>query len=110
METRDLRDVVAFSEDAPARHRLFETERMWSELICLERAQQLGPISDPRADALFTIVAGEVVVQVDSGRKRLEQWGTALAPADSTVTLTNASVDPAVILVVAAPPPQVTPG
>ena len=100
---------MAFSEDAPARHGLFATERVWSELICLERAQQLGPISDPASDSVFTVVAGEVVIQVDNGRKRLHQWGIALAPAHSIVTLTNASVDPAVVLVVAAPPPQVNP-
>ncbi|MFN2543748.1 MAG: cupin domain-containing protein, partial [Actinomycetota bacterium] len=90
METRDLRDLVAFSEDGPAHRPVLETGRVWSELICLERAQQLGPIADPGSDAVFTVVAGEVVIQVDKGRKRLGQWGVALAPAGSSVTMTNA--------------------
>ncbi|MFN2543028.1 MAG: hypothetical protein ABR600_00445, partial [Actinomycetota bacterium] len=65
-------------------------------------------IADPGSDAVFTVVAGEVVIQVDKGRKRLGQWGVALAPAGSSVTMTNASAEPAVVLVVAAPPPRIT--
>jgi quercetin dioxygenase-like cupin family protein len=105
VETQDLRDLVAFSEEGPAHHALFETERVWSELVCLERTQQFGPISDPASDAVLTVVAGEVVVQVDRGRKRLGQWGSALVPAMGQLTITNASADPAVVLIVAAPPP-----
>ena len=105
METRDLRDIVAFSEEGPTHHELFETPRLWSELLCLERAQRHGPVSDPSSDAVFAVVAGEVVIQVDRSRKRIGQWSSALAPAGTLVTVTNSSVDPAVVLIVAAPPP-----
>jgi quercetin dioxygenase-like cupin family protein len=110
VETKDLRDLVGFDPDEPARADVFESERLWSELVCLERNQRLGPLSDPDSDAVFLVVAGEVVVQVDGRRKRLQQWGVALAPEGADVSLTNASADPAVILVVAAPPPTPRPG
>jgi hypothetical protein len=84
---------------------VFETGRLWSQLICLERAQRVGPIGDPASDALFVVVAGEVVIQVDRGRKRVRQWSAVLAPAGGEVTISNASVEPAVVLVTAAPPP-----
>jgi quercetin dioxygenase-like cupin family protein len=106
VEAKDLRDLVVFSDEGPVHRELFESERLWSELVCLERTQQLGPISDPGSDAVLTVVAGEVVVHVGRGRKRLRQWGATMAPAGSAVTLTNASVDPAVVLIVAAPPPR----
>jgi mannose-6-phosphate isomerase-like protein (cupin superfamily) len=105
METRNLRDLVRFSADGPTRQDVFESERLWAEVICLDRNQQVGPVGDPHSDAVFLVVAGEAVVQVDRSRKRLKQWGSALVPAGSEVTLTNASFDPAVLLVVAAPPP-----
>lgn len=105
METRDLRDLVAFSEDEPAHHGIFESERIWSELLCLERAQRYGPVADESSDGIVVIVAGEVVVQVEHRRKRLSQWEAALVPAGSSLTVTNASVEPAVIMLVAAPPP-----
>jgi mannose-6-phosphate isomerase-like protein (cupin superfamily) len=105
MESRDLTDLVDFSADGPTRHTVFESPRLWSQLICLERNHHVGPISDDDSDAIFTVVAGRVVVQVDRRRKRLGQWGAALVPAGSEVTVTNAGGDPAVVLVVAAPPP-----
>lgn len=109
METKDLRDLVRFSDEAATAHTLFETGRLWSQVICLERNQQHGPMSDPGADAILTVVAGEVVIQVNRTRKRIRQWGAVLARAGGTVWVTNASLDPAVVLVVTAPPP-VRPG
>jgi quercetin dioxygenase-like cupin family protein len=105
MDARDLRDLVHFDPDGAATHELFETEHLWSQLICLERTQRVGPIGDPTSDALFVVVAGEVVIQVDKGRKRVKQWAAVLAPAGGEVTISNASTEPAVILVTAAPPP-----
>ena len=105
MQLKDLRDLVRFSEDGPHHETVFESEQLWSEVVCLERAQELGPISDPDSDALCVLLTGEVSIQVARSRKRLRQWGTVLVPAGSELTIRNASVEPSVILLVAAPPP-----
>ena len=105
METRDLRDHVQFSADGALHEPLFESARLWSELVCLDRAQQLETISDPGSDAVLTVVAGEVVVHVDRDRKRIGQWTSALVPAGTDLAITNASMDPAVVMIVVAPPP-----
>jgi hypothetical protein len=105
VEARDLRDLVHFGEDGPRHATLFETGRLWSEVVCLDRNQALGPISDRDSDALVLVLTGRLVVQVDRSRKRRGQWESALVPAGSELTLTNATGDPAVVLLVAAPPP-----
>ena len=105
MDARDLRDLVRFDEDGPHHEELFESEHLWSEIVCLERNQALGTIEDPDSDALVLVVTGRVVVQVNLGRRRLEQWETTLVPAGSELTITNATGEPAVVLLVAAPPP-----
>jgi quercetin dioxygenase-like cupin family protein len=105
VEARDLRELVQFDEDGPRHEALFETERLWSEVVCLDRNQALGPISDRDSDAIVLVVSGKVIVQVDRRRKRREQWETTLVPAGSELTLTNATGDPAVVLLVVAPPP-----
>ena len=105
MEAKDLRDLVRFAEDGPHHEPLYETAHLWSEVVCLDRNQSLGPVADPDSDALCLIVTGRVVVQVDRKRKRLEQWESALVEAGSELTLTNATAEPAVVLLVAAPPP-----
>jgi hypothetical protein len=105
VDARDLRDLVRFDDDGPRHEPLFESEHLWSEVVCLQGPQGIGPIADRDSDAMCTVLAGRVVVQVDRARRRLEQWGSALVAKGSEVTIRNASDDPAVILLVAAPPP-----
>lgn len=107
MEARDIRDLVAFDPEHVTRTTLFETGKLWSEVACLDRNQSLGPITDPEADAIFTVVAGEAVFTIGRRRQRLKQWRVVLVPAGSEVTVTNASTEPLVLLVVASPPPPV---
>ena len=105
VKARDLRDSVRFDPEVVTHQTLFETERLWSEIACLDRNQTLGPISDEDSDAIFTIVAGEAVFVVGRDRQRLKQWRTVLVPAGVEVTVTNASTEPLVLMVVAGPPP-----
>ncbi|HLA94062.1 MAG TPA: hypothetical protein VJO36_11045 [Actinomycetota bacterium] len=105
MEARDLRDLVRFDEDGPRHETVFESEHLWSEVVNLDKNQSLGTIRDDDSDAIVLVVTGKVVVQVDRKRKRLEQWETALVSAGSELFITNATGDPAVVLLIAAPPP-----
>jgi len=105
MESRDLKRMVHFTPDSIEREPVHETLRLWSELLCISGSQTMGPIHDEDSDAIFLIVAGEAAFQVDGRRKRLKQWGTVLVPAGSEVVVANASVEPLVVLVTAAPPP-----
>lgn len=109
MEARNLRDSIRFDPEDVTRETLFETDRLWAEVTCLDRNQTLGPISDNESDAIFTVVAGEAVFVVDRKRQRLKQWRTVLVPARAEVTVTNASTEPLVLMVVAAPPPAARP-
>lgn len=105
MENRTLTRFVHFSPDGVRRETVFETDHLWTQILCFERNQSLGPVMDPDADAMFTVVAGEAVFVVDADRKRLKQWGAVLVPAGAEVTVSNASVEPLVVMLVAAPPP-----
>jgi quercetin dioxygenase-like cupin family protein len=109
MDTKDLRDLVHFTQEGPHHGTVFESTHLWSEVVCLDRAQELGPIADPDSDGLVVLLAGQVAVQVGRGRRRMSQWGSVLVPAGAELTLRNASVEPAVVLLVAAPPPTARP-
>jgi glyoxylate utilization-related uncharacterized protein len=105
VDTADLRDYIEFIEGDVQRKTVFESERLWTQVISLDRNRRYGPVGDPAADALLTILAGEAVFLVDRHRKRMKQWGSAIVPAGSEVVVTNASPEPLVILMVTAPPP-----
>jgi glyoxylate utilization-related uncharacterized protein len=106
VKTRDIRDLVRFADDAARTEVLYETARLWSQIVCLQGAQDLGPVSDPRADGLVAVLAGEVAAQIGARRARMGQWSSAVVPAGDALTLRNASTEPSVVLVVLAPPPE----
>ena len=106
MKTLDIRDLVHFSDDEPRRRTLVEGERLWSEIVCLQQAQGLGPIRDDGSDGILVVLAGEVSTQVGRGRARMKQWETVEVPAGLELTIRNASEEPAVVLLVVAPPPS----
>jgi mannose-6-phosphate isomerase-like protein (cupin superfamily) len=105
VEQANLKRFVHFSSDGVRRETVFETDRLWTQVLCFERNQSIGPITDADSDGIFLVVAGEAVFMVEGKRKRLEQWGTVLVPAATEVTVTNASVEPLVLFLITAPPP-----
>lgn len=105
MDRKNLQDLVAFSADGPTRATLHGSDQIWSEVISLQSNQETEAMADASSDALFVVVAGEVVIYVDRSFKRLHHWDSTLAPAGAEVVIKNAGGDPAIILVVAAPPP-----
>src|SRR3989442_592173 len=98
--------MVHFSPDGVRRETVFETEHLWSQILCFDRNQSLGPVTDPDADAMFTIVAGEGVFVIEGDRRRMKQWETVLVPAGAEVSISNASVEPLVVLLMPSPPEQ----
>jgi quercetin dioxygenase-like cupin family protein len=105
VKSKNLTDLIDFSADGPRRTTLVESDHLWSEVVCLDKSQELGPMGDPNADGLFTVFAGEVVLFAGSRRKRMKQWDSVVAEAGTEVILRNASSEPAVVLIVTAPPP-----
>jgi glyoxylate utilization-related uncharacterized protein len=105
VKTRNLTDLVRFSDDDVRREVLFDSDRLFSQVVCLQGNQMLGPISDTTSEAIVAVLTGEVAAQVDKSRARMKQWETALVPAGAELTLRNASAEPTVVLLVIAPPP-----
>jgi glyoxylate utilization-related uncharacterized protein len=106
VKTLDIRDLVAFSDDGARRRTLVESEHLWSEIVCLQGSQGIGPLLDDGADGLLVVLAGEVAAQVGKGRARMKQWEAVEVPAGSELTVRNASAEPSVVLLTVAPPPS----
>jgi mannose-6-phosphate isomerase-like protein (cupin superfamily) len=105
VEAADLRQYVEFEEGEVLRRTVFESGRVWAQLLCIDRNRSYGPVTDAGSDAVLTIVAGEAVFVVDKRRRRMKQWGSVLVPAGSELAVTNASPEPLVVFMVVAPPP-----
>jgi len=105
VKTLDIRDLVRFSDEEPRRSTVLDGERLWSEVVCLQESQGLGPLRDEGSDGLLVVLTGEVAAQVGRGRARMKQWETVAIPAGEDLTVRNASEEPSVVLLVVAPPP-----
>jgi glyoxylate utilization-related uncharacterized protein len=105
MQRRNVTDLVYFDEEHARTEVLHESPHLFSQVICLQEAQGVGPMSDAAADGLAVVLAGEVAAQVGKSRARLRQWESVLVPAGEELTLRNASEEPSVVLLVLAPPP-----
>jgi glyoxylate utilization-related uncharacterized protein len=105
MQPRTVTDLVYFNEETARTEVLHETERLFSQVICLQGAQGVGPMSDAAADGLVVVLSGEVAAQVGRSRDRLRQWASVVVTAGDELTLRNASKEPSVVLLVLAPPP-----
>jgi len=105
MKPRNVTDLVYFDDEGPRTELLQETDQLFSQVICLQETQGVGPMTDPTADGLVIVLAGEVAAQVGKARARMRQWASITVPAGEDLTIRNASPDPSVVLLVLAPPP-----
>jgi glyoxylate utilization-related uncharacterized protein len=105
MKTRNVTDLIYFDEEAARTEVLHETERLFSQVICLQEAQGVGPMQDATSEGLLVVLSGEVAAQIGRNRARMKQWASATVPAGDELTIRNASSEPSVVLLVLAPPP-----
>ena len=105
MNTRKVTDLVHFEDDAARTEVLYETRQLFSQVVCVQGSQGIGPMSDASSDGIVVVLAGEIATQVGKARARMRQWESALVPAGEELTLRNASEEPSVVLLVLAPPP-----
>ena len=105
MKTRRVTDLVHFEDDAARTDILYETPRLFSQIVCVQGSQGIGPMSDASSDGLLVVLAGEIATQIGKARARMQQWESALVRAGEELTFRNASEEPSVVLLVLAPPP-----
>ena len=105
MNTRKVTDLVHFEDDAARTEVLYETRQLFSQVVCVQGSQGIGPMSDASSDGIVVVLAGEIATQVGKTRARMRQWESALVLAGEELTLRNASEEPSVVLLVLAPPP-----
>jgi len=105
VKTRKVTDLVHFEDDAARTEILYETPHLFSQVVCVQGSQGIGPMSDASSDGLLVVLAGEIATQIGKARARMQQWESALVRAGEELTFRNASEEPSVVLLVLAPPP-----
>src|SRR5688572_22616670 len=68
----DLRDYVDFDLDAAAGRRVFTTDVVAVDLVCLEPAQEIAARTLAGADVIYTVLGGRAWVVTDEAEVTLD--------------------------------------
>jgi quercetin dioxygenase-like cupin family protein len=84
---------------------LFETDRFFLDVYCLEPGQAQKAHAHAGSDKVYAVLEGSVVAQVGGEERELARGEAVLAPAGSEHGIVNRSRDRAAVLVLMAPKP-----
>ena len=84
---------------------LFESERFFLDVYCLEPGQSQKAHAHAGSDKVYAVLEGSVHARVGNEEQRLESGDAVLAPAGSEHGIENRSQARAAVLVFMAPRP-----
>lgn len=102
----DLRDYVDFDLDAAIGRRIFTTDVVAVDLVCLEPGQVIEARTLAGADAIYTVLGGRVWVVTDEAEVTLDPLQAVVVPAGIPHGLRNEGIDPLILQVVVSPPDE----
>jgi quercetin dioxygenase-like cupin family protein len=100
----DLRDYVEFDTDRAMARRVFTTDVVTIDLVCLEPRQAIEARTLATADACYTVIGGRAWVVTDDAEVTLEPLQAVLIPAGVPHALRNDSPDPLIVQLILGPP------
>jgi mannose-6-phosphate isomerase-like protein (cupin superfamily) len=106
MQVKDINSEVSFSADKMQKVNLFETERMFSDIYCLEPGQEQKRHSHNGADKIYFVLEGIARFYIGGVEADLGPDQIVLAPADVEHGVRNDSPNRVVLLVFMAPNPN----
>ena len=92
-------DTVAFSSEKMKKIGLFQSERFFFDVYCLEPGQEQAPHLHEGADKIYLVRDGAVCVRVGEEEVTLTADAAVLAPAGVIHGIRNTTQDRAVVLV-----------
>ena len=84
---------------------LFETERFFLDVYCLEPGQEQKAHAHPASDKVYAVLEGSVVARIGGEEREIHAGETVLAPAGSEHGIANRSQARAAVLVFMSPKP-----
>ncbi|MEK6289002.1 MAG: cupin domain-containing protein [Acidobacteriota bacterium] len=106
MEVRNVQSERRFSAEKMQKVNLFETERMFADIYCLEPGQEQKRHAHSGADKIYFVLEGTGRFHIGEEDRELGVDQIVLAPADIEHGVHNQSDARLVLLVFMAPNPN----
>jgi mannose-6-phosphate isomerase-like protein (cupin superfamily) len=105
-EFKKISEATQYASEKMKKNGLFDTDRMFCDLYCLEPGQAQAVHSHDGSDKVYFVVQGHGMFQIGEEERELGKDEIALAPSGQKHGVKNASQDRLVLLVFMAPKPQ----
>jgi mannose-6-phosphate isomerase-like protein (cupin superfamily) len=106
MNLRSLRELPRFSADKMQKVSVFQTERLFYDLYCLEPGQAQKVHSHAASDKVYLVLEGRAAITLGDEEEELGPEQAVLCPAGVPHGARNPGDARAILLVVTTPPPQ----
>jgi mannose-6-phosphate isomerase-like protein (cupin superfamily) len=104
--TKNLKTEQRFSDEKMQKVNLFETDRMFTDIYCLEPGQEQKIHAHSGADKIYVVLEGRGRFHIGGEEAELGENQLVLAAADIDHGVYNASSERLVLLVFMAPNPN----
>ena len=105
METRNVHDLVRFSDDKMQKIPLFDSEKYFCDLYCLKPGQDQRIHSHEESDKIYFVLRGKAKFHIAGEERELGSGETVVARPNQTHGVRNASTEDLVLLVFMTPRP-----
>lgn len=105
MEIVTVATRIRFANEKMQKIGLFETDRFFFDLYCLEPGQAQKVHVHAGSDKAYYVLSGRATVRVGAQLQELTPGQAVLAPAGEEHGVTNAGEEPLTLLVFMAPKP-----
>jgi mannose-6-phosphate isomerase-like protein (cupin superfamily) len=103
---KNITQAVQFLPDKMKKNALFETERLFCDLYCLEPGQAQALHAHEGSDKIYLVIQGHGLFQIGEGEKELSKDEIAMAPSGQRHGVKNPGPDRLILLVFMAPKPS----
>ncbi|HXG66479.1 MAG TPA: cupin domain-containing protein [Blastocatellia bacterium] len=106
MQSKNVKSEQRFSAEKMRKVNLFETERMFADVYCLEPGQEQKAHAHAGADKIYYVLEGSGRFRIGDEEQELGPNHIVLAPADVEHGVRNVSSSRLALLVFMAPNPN----
>jgi len=106
METREISDAVAFSEEKMKKNALFDSQHLFYDAYCLLPGQSQKVHAHEGSDKVYYVLRGEGRFTVGEEERNLGEGNAVIARAGDPHGVRNETQGNLVILVTMAPRPS----
>ena len=106
MQIVTVASQLRFSDEKLVKVGLFETDRLFCDLYCLQPGQAQKVHTHIGSDKIYYVLDGRASVQVEEEHRELLPGQAVLAPSGMEHGVTNAASGPLTLLVFMAPKPS----